>query len=54
VQFESLTDFVEEMADVLEVPLLAAEARVGLMHGFLVWGEPQDRAERAAWEPLAG
>ncbi|MEU1146122.1 SMI1/KNR4 family protein [Streptomyces sp. NPDC005863] len=54
VQFESLTDFVEEMADVLEIPLLAAEARVGLMNGFLVWGEPQDTAERAAWEPLAG
>ncbi|MGW0536249.1 SMI1/KNR4 family protein [Streptomyces sp. NPDC003032] len=54
IQFESLTDYVEEMADVLEVPLLAAEARVGLMNGFLVWGVPQDAAERAAWEPLAG
>ncbi|MFI1676312.1 SMI1/KNR4 family protein [Streptomyces sp. NPDC020607] len=54
VQFESLTDFMEEMADVLEVPLLAAEARVGLMNGFLVWGVPQDAAERAAWKPLAG
>ncbi|QQC87327.1 SMI1/KNR4 family protein [Streptomyces alfalfae] len=54
VQFESLTGFMEEVADVLEVPLLAAEAGVGLMHGFLVWGVPQDAAERAAWEPLAG
>ncbi|AZM51209.1 SMI1/KNR4 family protein [Streptomyces sp. WAC 01529] len=54
IQFESLTDYVEEMADVLEVPLLAEEARVGLMNGFLVWGVPQDAAERAAWEPLAG
>ncbi|MFI7316790.1 SMI1/KNR4 family protein [Streptomyces venezuelae] len=54
LQFESLTDYLEEMADVLEIPLLAAEARVGLMNGFLVWGKPHDAAERAAWEPLAG
>ncbi|MFF8643962.1 SMI1/KNR4 family protein [Streptomyces sp. NPDC015345] len=54
IQFESLTDYVEEMADVLEIPSLAEEARVGLMNGFLVWGVPQDAAERAAWEPLGG
>ncbi len=54
IEFESLTDYVEEMADVLEIPLLAAEARVGLMNGFLVWGVPLNEAERAVWEPLAG
>ncbi|MFE6160016.1 SMI1/KNR4 family protein [Streptomyces sp. NPDC054855] len=54
VKFESLTDYMEEMADVLEVPSLAEEARVGLMNGFLVWGAPRDDAERAVWEPLAG
>ncbi|MGV2918486.1 SMI1/KNR4 family protein [Streptomyces alfalfae] len=54
VKSESLTDYMEEMADVLEVPLLAEEARVGLMNGFLVWGAPRNDAERAVWEPLAG
>lgn len=52
VQFESLTDFVEEMADVLDIPSLASEAKVGLMNGFLVWGVPQDPAEHAAWVAL--
>ncbi|MEU5689932.1 SMI1/KNR4 family protein [Streptomyces venezuelae] len=52
VQFESLTDYLEEMADALENPELAKEARVGLMNGFLVWGVPLNEAERAAWEPL--
>ncbi|MFI7388124.1 SMI1/KNR4 family protein [Streptomyces sp. NPDC049813] len=54
IPFESLTDYLEEMADVLDVPELAKEAGVGLMNGFLVWGTPQDETERAAWEPLAG
>ncbi|MFF1379467.1 SMI1/KNR4 family protein [Streptomyces sp. NPDC058308] len=54
IQFESLTGYLEEMADVLEIPELAGQAGVGLMNGFLVWGVPVGAAERAAWEPLAG
>ncbi|MER5950212.1 SMI1/KNR4 family protein [Streptomyces sp. NPDC001904] len=53
VQFESLMDLVEEMADVLDIPSLASEVKVGLMNGFLVWGVPQDPGERAAWVALS-
>lgn len=52
VGFESLTAYLEEMADVLEVPSLATGDKPGLVNGVLVWGPPRNAAERASWEPI--
>lgn len=54
VEFESLSGYLEEMADVLEVPSLATGVKPGLMDGALVWGAPADSDERARWRPVAG
>ncbi|MFC5719200.1 SMI1/KNR4 family protein [Streptomyces gamaensis] len=37
-EFESLTSYLEETADALEVPSLAGPVRPGLVDGALVWG----------------
>ncbi|WP_353940126.1 SMI1/KNR4 family protein [Streptomyces sp. HUAS MG91] len=54
LRYDSLTEYVEEMADVLEVPSLAVGDRPGLMDGQLWWGEPENPSERAQWEPFTG
>jgi len=36
-EFESLTTFLEEMADALEAPSLAGPAKPGLVNGGLAW-----------------
>ncbi|MFJ9130334.1 SMI1/KNR4 family protein [Streptomyces sp. NPDC102340] len=53
VEFESLSCYLEEMADVLEVPSLATGAKPGLIDGALTWGTPTDPDEQALWRPLA-
>ncbi|MYV53906.1 SMI1/KNR4 family protein [Streptomyces sp. SID3212] len=52
-RFDSLTDYLEEMADALESPALALGPMPGVAHGALMWGEPSDPAVKEAWVPLA-
>ncbi|MBO0514791.1 SMI1/KNR4 family protein [Streptomyces beijiangensis] len=54
VEFESLTAYLEEMADVLEVPSLATGYRPGLVNDALEWGPPEDPEQRALWVPYSG
>ncbi|WP_425827049.1 hypothetical protein [Streptomyces fractus] len=54
VEFASLSCYLEEMADMLDVPSLATGATPGLINGALTWGTPTDPDERALWRPLAG
>jgi hypothetical protein len=53
-EFESLTTFLEEMADALEAPSLADPAKPGLVNRGLVWGPPVDPDLEALWVPFAG
>ncbi|MFD7070595.1 SMI1/KNR4 family protein [Streptomyces sp. NPDC059913] len=53
-EFESLTDYLEEMADALEMPSLATGDKPGLVNGVLVWGPPQDPDLKALWTPFTG
>ncbi|WP_406301128.1 SMI1/KNR4 family protein [Streptomyces sp. NBC_00885] len=53
-EFESLTAFLEGMADALEVPSLATWPKPGLLNGGLVWGPPGDANEEALWRPWNG
>ncbi|MEO3978099.1 SMI1/KNR4 family protein [Streptomyces sp. CAU 1734] len=52
--FDSLTTYLEEMADALEAPSLVTGARPGLAHGGLAWGPPADPDIEAAWVPFTG
>ncbi|MYW62480.1 SMI1/KNR4 family protein [Streptomyces sp. SID8379] len=54
VEFDSLTDYLEEMADVLETPSLAMGGKPGLIEGALVWGPPNDADGQALWQPVVG
>ncbi|MGW3659082.1 SMI1/KNR4 family protein [Streptomyces sp. NPDC005151] len=51
---ESLTVFLEEMADALVAPSLAGLPKPGLVEGGLSWGPPSDPDREALWTPVAG
>lgn len=52
MEVESLTVFLEEMADALEAPSLARPPKPGLVEGGLSWGPPSDPDREALWRPL--
>lgn len=52
-RFDSLSDYLEEMADALETPGLAVGPTPGVARGALMWGEPSDPDVKDAWVPLA-
>ncbi|MER6692373.1 SMI1/KNR4 family protein [Streptomyces minutiscleroticus] len=53
-RYESLTTYLEEMADRLEAPSLMTGERPGLLDlRALVWGPPSDAGRAAAWEPFS-
>lgn len=52
--FESLTDYLEEMADALEAPSLVTGEKPGLVNDVLVWGPPSDPGLEAMWTPFTG
>ncbi|GHE61417.1 MULTISPECIES: SMI1/KNR4 family protein [Streptomyces] len=47
--FESLTVYLEDMADILEAPALSGGTKPGLLHGGLVWGPPVSPDQAAHW-----
>ncbi|WP_251091567.1 SMI1/KNR4 family protein [Streptomyces sp. Caat 7-52] len=49
---DSLTIYLEEIADTLDVPSLAGPPEPGLARGALTWGPAVDPGE--GWRPLAG
>ncbi|WP_233273662.1 SMI1/KNR4 family protein [Streptomyces broussonetiae] len=51
-EHDSLTTYLEEIADALEVPLLAGPAKPGLLRGALMWGPTGDPDD--GWEPFTG
>ncbi|MCA1218138.1 SMI1/KNR4 family protein [Streptomyces sp. 8L] len=53
-KFESLTVYLEEMADILEAPGLSNGAKPGLLNGALVWGPPVDVNQAAHWIEFTG
>ncbi|MEV1025886.1 SMI1/KNR4 family protein [Streptomyces sp. NPDC050264] len=54
VAYESLTTYLEEMADILEAPTLAVGAGPGLLNGTLAWRRPTAPEEAALWVPFTG
>lgn len=54
LEYPSLTDYLEEMVDVLEAPSFVDYPKPGLINGCLRWGPPSDPDEEAMWEPLSG
>ncbi|MFI7103559.1 SMI1/KNR4 family protein [Streptomyces sp. NPDC050161] len=52
VEYESLTDFLEEMADSLETPGLATSDRPGLVEGALVWVSRLHPDDEHLWTSL--
>jgi cell wall assembly regulator SMI1 len=50
-EFASLSVYLEEMADALEVPALAEREKPGLAYGALVWGPVSDVP---GWQPYHG
>ncbi|WP_405987315.1 SMI1/KNR4 family protein [Streptomyces sp. NBC_00872] len=54
-RYESLTTYLEEMADRLEAPSLTEGEKPGLLDlRALVWGPPPDPDRAALWEPFPG
>lgn len=51
---DTVVTYLEEVADMLEYPALAARDLPGLVGGRLVWGDSLDPADDEAWRPLAG
>ncbi|MEU1072022.1 MULTISPECIES: hypothetical protein [unclassified Streptomyces] len=54
VEYESLTSYLEEMADALEAPGLFTGARPGLQHSALVWGAPDSPDPAHPWVEFSG
>ncbi|MFF2776102.1 SMI1/KNR4 family protein [Streptomyces sp. NPDC058052] len=52
-ELDTLTTYLEDVADMLEAPGLAVRDRPGLVDGVLVWGSMLDAALEARWRPLA-
>ncbi|MFH9958487.1 SMI1/KNR4 family protein [Streptomyces roseolus] len=53
-ELDTLTTYLEDVADMLEAPALATRDRPGLVGGALVWGSRLDPAREDRWRPLAG
>ncbi|WP_327352005.1 SMI1/KNR4 family protein [Streptomyces sp. NBC_01304] len=54
-RYESLTTYLEEMADRLEAPTLVGGDKPGLLDlRALAWGPPVDAERAALWEPFTG
>ncbi|SEE61996.1 hypothetical protein [Streptomyces sp. TLI_105] len=51
---ETLVSYLEDAADMLEAPALAANDKPGLADGALVWLSSIDPAQEDRWRPLAG
>ncbi|MFF7156964.1 SMI1/KNR4 family protein [Streptomyces sp. NPDC008139] len=54
VRFESLSVYLEEMADLLETPAISDGAKPGLWNGALMWGPPVSADEAAQWVEFTG
>ncbi|MFI0980714.1 SMI1/KNR4 family protein [Streptomyces sp. NPDC021093] len=50
---ETLTSYLEDIADTLEAPALAVRDKPGLLDGVLVWGSRLDPSQEERWSPLA-
>ncbi|MCX4506762.1 MULTISPECIES: hypothetical protein [Streptomyces] len=53
-ELDSLVTYLEEAADMLEFPALAAGDKPGLIGGALVWLSGIDPAQAARWRPWTG
>ncbi|MFE0364704.1 SMI1/KNR4 family protein [Streptomyces griseoaurantiacus] len=53
-KFDSLTVYLEEMADILENPALSDGTKPGLFYGGLMWGPPVNADEAAHWVEFTG
>ncbi|MCW8102515.1 SMI1/KNR4 family protein [Streptomyces tauricus] len=51
---DTLVTYLEEAADMLETPALAARDKPGLIGGALVWLSSVDPAHEQRWQPLSG
>lgn len=51
---DSLAVFLEDMADSLDAPSLAAGAKPGLVDGALVWNSRVDPSQADQWAPFTG
>ncbi|WP_435192207.1 hypothetical protein [Streptomyces sp. bgisy126] len=51
---DTLVTYLEEAADMVEAPALAARDKPGLVDGALVWLSGIDPAQEGLWRPLAG
>ncbi|MFJ8229659.1 hypothetical protein ACIQ9E_06820 [Streptomyces sp. NPDC094448] len=49
-EFGSLTEYLQETADALEVPSLVTGAMAGLVNGALAWGPPTWADPEAPWD----
>ncbi|MET9564101.1 hypothetical protein [Streptomyces tauricus] len=50
---DTLVTYLEEAADMLETPALAARDKPGLIGGALVWLSSVDPAHEQRWQPLS-
>ncbi|NEB01015.1 hypothetical protein [Streptomyces sp. SID13726] len=53
-ELDTLVTYLEEVADMLEAPALAARDKPGLVGGVLVWGSAVVPGQEEGWRPLAG
>jgi cell wall assembly regulator SMI1 len=53
-ELDTLATYLEEIADMLEAPVLATRDKPGLVDGALVWGSRLDPAQEDRWQPLTG
>lgn len=53
-ELDTLVTYLEEAADMLEAPALAARDKPGLIDGVLVWLSSIDPAREDRWQPLTG
>ncbi|MFH8838323.1 SMI1/KNR4 family protein [Streptomyces sp. NPDC017868] len=51
---DTLTTYLEDVADMPEAPALATRDKPGLVGGALVWGSRLDPAQEDRWQPLTG
>ncbi|MFJ4343172.1 hypothetical protein [Streptomyces sp. NPDC088915] len=51
---DTLVTYLEEAADMVEAPALAARDKPGLVDGALVWLSSIDPVQEGQWRPLAG
>lgn len=51
---DTLATYLEDIADLLEAPALAARDKPGLVGGALVWGSRLDATQECRWRSLSG